>query len=110
MGAKNSKKKQAGAPAAAPTKADESAKKADAPADKKAAAAPSAADSAKFTAFLDKLDQIKKDFPENRCAKYLSRDLFLSYTPEQQEILYRCALSGIDNPDVSSVYCQDLST
>lgn len=33
------------------------------------------------------------------CAKYLTRDIFLSYSPEQQEILYRCARSGVDNAD-----------
>jgi hypothetical protein len=56
----------------------------------------------KYEEFLTKLDKVKKDFPENRCAKYLSRELFLSYTPEQQAILYRCAASGVENPDVST--------
>jgi len=48
---------------------------------------------------LNKLEEVKKSNTDNLCAKYLSRKLFTSYTPEQQEYLYRCALSGIENPD-----------
>jgi len=60
--------------------------------------APAAAPS-KWTSFLEDLEKVKKSNPDNRCAKYLTKDLFLSYTPEQQEILYKCAKTGIENPD-----------
>ena len=67
----------------------------------KAKAAEKEASSGKYDEFLTKLDKVKTENPENRCAKYLSRGLFLSYSAEQQDILYRCALSGIENSDVS---------
>jgi hypothetical protein len=66
-----------------------------------AEAAAKSSSAGKWEDFLAKLDKAKQENPDNRCAKYLSRKLFLSYSPEQQEILYRCALSGIENPDVS---------
>ena len=55
----------------------------------------------KYTAFLDDLDKVRSENPDNRCARYLSRELFLSYSPAQQDILYRCAKSGVENPDSS---------
>ena len=70
-------------------------------ADSKAEAATKQSGETKYEEFLNKLESVKKENPDNRCAKYLSRKLFLSYTPAQQDILYRCALSGIENPDVS---------
>ena len=53
----------------------------------------------KFDDFLNKLDEVRKEYPGNRTAKYLTREIFNSYTPEQQEILYKCAKSGVDNPN-----------
>ena len=118
MGAKASKKKQqATASPAKEVKSNDAAQKsANEEASKKAEAAKpvaeekkaeetkpaagSASSASKYEDFLNKLEKVKKENPENRCAKYLSRELFLSYTPAQQDILYRCALSGVENPDV----------
>jgi hypothetical protein len=58
-----------------------------------------AAGGGKYTEFLAQLEKVKKENPENRCAKYLTSKLFLSYPPAQQEYLYRCCKSGIENPD-----------
>ena len=59
----------------------------------------SAKKAAKYNHFLNQLEKVKKENPENRCAKYLTKKLFLSYSPQQQEYLYKCAKSGIENPD-----------
>jgi protein-arginine kinase len=53
----------------------------------------------KWDWLMDKLDSIRKDYPENRTAKYLTRSVFNSYSPKQQEFLYLCARSGVENPD-----------
>ena len=55
----------------------------------------------KYNSFLDALDKVRAENPENRCAKYLTREIFLAYSPEQQEILYHCAKSGVENPESS---------
>ena len=44
----------------------------------------------KYDAFLTKLEKVKREFPENRCAKYLTREIFNSFNPLQQEYLSRC--------------------
>lgn len=51
-----------------------------------------------YSDFLKALEQVRKENPENRCAKYLTPKIFKSYTPEQQAILYKCALTGVENP------------
>jgi len=94
MGAKGSKK---------PAKSAASPAKAAAPA-ASAAASKTSSGTSKYIAFLDTLDSVRAAHPENRCAKYLTRDLFLSYAPEQQDILYKIAKSGVENPD-SSLGC-----
>jgi len=79
--------------------ADKHAKEAEKHADIKAQASDKKNLDPKYEEFLNKLEEVKKSNTDNLCAKYLSRKLFTSYTPEQQEYLYRCALSGIENPD-----------
>jgi DNA-directed RNA polymerase subunit RPC12/RpoP len=54
--------------------------------------------SGEYDAFLDQLEKVRAANPDNRCAKYLTKEIFLSFTPEQQTFLYRCARSGVDNP------------
>jgi hypothetical protein len=49
--------------------------------------------------FLEKLAKVKESNPGNLCAKFLTEELFNSYTPEEQEVLYRCTLTGVDNAD-----------
>jgi len=49
--------------------------------------------------FLEALQYVKSNYPENRCAKYLTKDLFLSFGPKDQDILYKCCITGIENPD-----------
>jgi len=49
--------------------------------------------------FLDALEYVKANFPNNRCAKYMTKELFLSYDVANQDILYKCAITGIENPD-----------
>ncbi|KAH9259996.1 hypothetical protein BASA81_001768 [Batrachochytrium salamandrivorans] len=58
-----------------------------------------AAATSKWDAILNDLEKVHKENPDNLCAKYLTREIFNSYTEEQKEVLYRCARSGIDNPD-----------
>jgi len=53
----------------------------------------------KFDSFLDDVEAVRASNPDNRCVKYLTRELFNSYTPEQQEILYKCTKTGVENPD-----------
>lgn len=55
-------------------------------------------------AFLTNLDSIRVLYPENRCAQYMTRELFLSYTRAQRETLYRCCISSLEYPN-SSVGC-----
>lgn len=51
-----------------------------------------------YSDFLKALKKVRKENPGNRCAKYLTEKLFKSYKPEQQAILYKCALTGVENP------------
>lgn len=50
------------------------------------------------------MEAIRKLHPENRCARYLTRALFLSFSAEQRARLRRCCASGVDHPD-SAVGC-----
>lgn len=61
-----------------------------------AAAVPPTADQARF---LDRLDQLSVSHPANGCARYLSRDLFLSFDAAGRERLMRACRSGLENPD-----------
>lgn len=56
------------------------------------------AKSGEFDAFLASLEEVRKTQPQNLCAKYLTTELFNSYTPEQQQILEQCARTGVENP------------
>jgi len=58
----------------------------------------------KYADFLDKLDKVRKENPDNRCTKYLTRTLFLSYAPAQQDNLYKCCKTGVENSD-SGIGC-----
>eukprot|EP00286_Rhodomonas_abbreviata_P002539 CAMPEP_0181347946 /NCGR_PEP_ID=MMETSP1101-20121128/34146_1 /TAXON_ID=46948 /ORGANISM="Rhodomonas abbreviata, Strain Caron Lab Isolate" /LENGTH=461 /DNA_ID=CAMNT_0023460187 /DNA_START=71 /DNA_END=1453 /DNA_ORIENTATION=+ len=60
--------------------------------------APAAA-GGEFDDFLTKLEAIKESHPDNLCCKYLTRELFNSYTPEEQKVLYNCARTGVENED-----------
>jgi len=53
---------------------------------------------------LEKLAKVKESNPENLCAKHLTAEYFESLAEEDQKILYRCTITGIDNPD-SSLGC-----
>ncbi len=53
----------------------------------------------KFDSYLDDVEKLRSENPDNRCLKYLTRELFNSYTPEQQEVLYKCTKTGVENPD-----------
>ncbi len=53
----------------------------------------------KYDSYLDDVEAVRESNPDNRCVKYLTRELFNSYTPEQQEILYKCTKTGVENPD-----------
>jgi len=76
-------------------------------ASKQAAAAPAAAgtksagsvENKNFATFLTTLDEVRANNPENLCAKYLTRELFNSFSSEQQAILEKCARTGVENPD-----------
>lgn len=37
--------------------------------------------------------------PDNRCVKYLTREIFDSFDDEKKMVLYRCCRTGIDNAD-----------
>jgi hypothetical protein len=47
---------------------------------------------------------VRERNPDNRCAKHLTKELFLSYTPQQQDVLYKITKTGIENPD-SGIGC-----
>mmetsp|Transcript_5501 Transcript_5501/g.9894 ORF Transcript_5501/g.9894 Transcript_5501/m.9894 type:complete len:386 (+) Transcript_5501:258-1415(+) len=49
--------------------------------------------------FLAKLEEIKGSQPNNLCAKHLTKEYFESLSPEDQRVLYRCAITGLENPD-----------
>ncbi|CAK9015828.1 Arginine kinase (AK), partial [Durusdinium trenchii] len=49
--------------------------------------------------FLAKAAKIRVSHPDNLCAKFLTPELFYSFSEEDQAILYKCAITGIDNPD-----------
>eukprot|EP00924_Labyrinthula_sp_SR-Ha-C_P000271 snap_masked-scaffold_25-processed-gene-2.46-mRNA-1 protein AED:0.02 eAED:0.02 QI:0/0/0/1/1/1/2/0/429 len=48
---------------------------------------------------FEKLKKVKKEKPDNLCAKHLTEEYINSLTPEQQQILYKCTLTGLENPD-----------
>lgn len=54
---------------------------------------------AEYEDMLQKLEANLKTNPGNLTAKYMTRDMFLSFPPEEREILYRCCRTGADNPD-----------
>jgi creatine kinase len=58
--------------------------------------------------FLKRLEAIRASHPANRCAKYMTRELFMSFPPDQRDILYRCCKTGADNPD-SGIGCYILT-
>eukprot|EP00760_Papus_ankaliazontas_P030337 PhM_4_TR476/c0_g2_i4/m.27531 len=59
-------------------------------------------------AFLKRLDEVRASHPGNRCAKYLTREVFNSYPEAEREMLYRCAKTGAENPD-SGIGCYILT-
>jgi len=48
---------------------------------------------------FEKVAAIRAKFPDNLAMKYLTREVFDSFSTEQQQVLYRCAKTGIDNED-----------
>jgi creatine kinase len=46
-----------------------------------------------------KIEEIRVSNPDNRCVKYLTREVFDSFSREQQATLYKCARTGIENAD-----------
>jgi len=63
---------------------------------------------ANYESVLTTLEGIRKTNPDNRACKYMTRELFFSYPPEQREILYKCIKSGVENPD-SGIGCYIMS-
>jgi protein-arginine kinase len=53
---------------------------------------------------LRKVEELRAKWPENRCLKYLTRDVMGSYSSTQQEVLVAITKTGVDNPD-SSLGC-----
>jgi len=53
----------------------------------------------RFEEYLQTVEKLRPLNPDNRCLKYLTRELFNSYTPEQQQVLYLCSKTGVENPD-----------
>ncbi|GBG24609.1 Creatine kinase B-type [Hondaea fermentalgiana] len=49
--------------------------------------------------FLAKLAQVKESNPDNLCAKHLTEEYFNSVSEEDQKVLYRCCVTGVENPD-----------
>jgi hypothetical protein len=55
--------------------------------------------SARDTLFLERLDGARASHPSNLCARFLTRELFLSFSAAGRERLYRCCRSGAENRD-----------
>jgi len=53
----------------------------------------------KHEAYLAKVDEMRPKFPDNRCLKYLTREVFNAYTPEQQDVLVQITKTGVENED-----------
>ena len=51
-----------------------------------------------YSDFLKALKKVKKENPGNRAAKYLTEKIFKSFSAEQQAILHKIALTGVENP------------
>mmetsp|Transcript_11660 Transcript_11660/g.13454 ORF Transcript_11660/g.13454 Transcript_11660/m.13454 type:complete len:411 (+) Transcript_11660:162-1394(+) len=51
-----------------------------------------------YDTFLKTLEEVRSSQPQNLCAKYLTTDLFNSFTEEQKAILEQCARTGVENP------------
>eukprot|EP00512_Aurantiochytrium_limacinum_P005172 CAMPEP_0171497014 /NCGR_PEP_ID=MMETSP0958-20121227/7027_1 /TAXON_ID=87120 /ORGANISM="Aurantiochytrium limacinum, Strain ATCCMYA-1381" /LENGTH=412 /DNA_ID=CAMNT_0012031191 /DNA_START=119 /DNA_END=1357 /DNA_ORIENTATION=+ len=49
--------------------------------------------------FLGKLAAVKESHKDNLCAKFLTEEYFNSLGEEEQKVLYRCCITGLDNPD-----------
>lgn len=49
--------------------------------------------------FVEKLKKIKESHPKNLTAKHLTEEFINGLEPNDQKILYRCTLSGLDNQD-----------
>lgn len=52
----------------------------------------------KYETFLNGLEIARAQFPNNLCAKYLSRDLFATYNKKEQDQLFECCKSGFEVP------------
>ena len=50
-------------------------------------------------AFFERAAKVRDEHPGNRCVKYLTRELFDSFSADEQETLYRCARTGVENAD-----------
>eukprot|EP00760_Papus_ankaliazontas_P021575 PhM_4_TR18712/c0_g1_i3/m.62261 len=66
-----------------------------------ATSAPVNSNAAKYDAFLEKIEKNRVSNPNNLCARHLTRSYFRSFDgkPDEQQVLYKCALSGAENAD-----------
>lgn len=54
--------------------------------------------------YMKKVEELRPKWPDNRCLKYLTRDVMNAYSAKQQEVLVAITKTGVDNPD-SSLGC-----
>ncbi|GBG24396.1 Creatine kinase B-type [Hondaea fermentalgiana] len=52
----------------------------------------------KFDEYLAEAAEVRENNPNNLCARFLTPELFYSYSPEEQEVLYQITRTGVENP------------
>lgn len=54
-----------------------------------------------YDKFLNDVEKVRAENPDNRCVKYLTREVFNSYSDADKATLYKCTKTGVENPDSS---------
>jgi len=57
-----------------------------------------AEEAGKYDSYLEEASKVRDEYPDNLCARYLTKEVFDSYSPEQQDTLYAITKTGIENP------------
>jgi creatine kinase len=60
---------------------------------------PTASNAAFELDFFERLAHVRAENPSNLCAKYLTQEYVDSLSPSDKRVLYKCIITGVDNPD-----------
>lgn len=57
-----------------------------------------------FDEFIADVEKVRAEYPDNLACKFLTKEVFNSFTDAQKEVLMKCARTGVENP-TSSLGC-----